>query len=92
MSELQSCGSGQDYSDVRVTALLRGDKLSEFSTTALYHSQSGALHVGEHQTWHPQNQRRNGASTLGLRDLKIKVLLSLTACSDWALLTSHSLG
>ena len=56
MSELLSCGSGQDYSDVRVTVLLRGDKLSEFSTTALYHSQSGALHVGEHQTWHPQNQ------------------------------------
>ena len=38
MSELLSCGSGQDYSDVRVTALLRGDKLSEFSTTVLYHS------------------------------------------------------
>ena len=45
--------------------------------------------MGEHQTWHPQNQRRNGASTLGLRDLKFKALLSLTACSDWALLTSH---
>ena len=38
MSELLSCGSGQDYSDVRVTVLLRGDKLSEFSTTVLYHS------------------------------------------------------
>lgn len=38
MSELLSSGSGQDYSDVRVTPLLRGDKLSEFSTTVLYHS------------------------------------------------------
>ena len=29
---------------------------------------------------------------MGLGDLKFQVLLSLTACSDWALLTSHSLG
>ena len=28
---------------------------------------------------------------LELRDLKFKVLFSLTACSDWALLTSHIL-
>ena len=38
------------------------------------------------------SQQGNGASNVGLRDLKFQVLLSLTACSDWALLTSHSLG
>ena len=37
-----------------------------------------------------RSQQGNGASTLGLRDLNFKVLLSLTACSEWALLTSHS--
>ena len=49
--------------------------------------------MGEHQTCHPQNQTlpvRKWSVQLGLRDLKFQVLLSLTACSDWALLTSHS--
>ena len=51
--------------------------------------------MGEHQTWHPQNQTlpvKKWNVQLGLRDLKFQVLLSLTICSDWALLTSHSLG
>ena len=48
--------------------------------------------------WAPQNikdialletvQRR----ALELRDLKFKVSLGFTTCSDWALLTSHILG
>ncbi len=33
-----------------------------------------------------------GSALIRARDLKFQVLLSLTICSDWALLTSHSLG